>query len=251
MEKQNSKHNILFFHMGPGFHAKIEALQFSSKHPRVAFLDQPLNATFSELTDWACEVIRKYAQNHTGKVKLLGHSFGGQVIAAAMPSIGDLVSEIRFLNSAYDSFDCFVNLENTLEPQNLKPLQYWKAKSLEEKMSLIFHISQLPQFSSTYWRNVEARNTYEKISTSYPPVDIDSFVKAFSDYLQRPQSKRKDIWKGPTKIYYSCSDNLIKSFKVISPWKESFPNAHFIEVFNIGHHGLFESPQLADDFFKD
>lgn len=251
MEKQNSKHNTLFIHMGPGLHAKIEAHQFSSKYPHIAFLDQPMNASFSELTDWTCDTIKRHAKLCEGKVKLLGHSFGGQLIAAAIPTVGDLVSEIRLLSSAYDSFDCFVNLQNTLDSKNFTSLQSWKSKSLEEKLNIILSISKFPQFSESYWVNLEAKQAYEKISTAYPPLDMNSFVTAFTDYQPLPPKSLKTAWPGKIKIYYSLLDNLIKTFEVVSPWKNIFPKAIFIEVSNIGHYGLFESSQLATDFFKD
>jgi hypothetical protein len=224
---------------------------FSSKYPNVVFLDQPLNATFSELTEWACETIRSQAELSNKKIKLLGHSFGGQLIAAAIPSIKDFVCEIRLLNSAYGAFDCFVNLQNTLNPQSSQSLQSWEMKTPEEKMNMIFSISQHPQFAESYWLNPAARSTYEAINANYPPLDIGSFVKAFSGYLQLPPQSQKNTWPGKVEIYYSLEDNLIKNFEVVARWKELFPTATFIKVSSVGHYGLFESPQLASDFFKD
>ncbi|MNK15804.1 Alpha/beta hydrolase family protein [compost metagenome] len=251
MAKLDSKHNTVFFHMGPGFHSRIEAHQFSERHPHVLFLDQPTGMTFPQLVDWACQSIREQSQISGKPLRLLGHSFGGQIIAAALPQIGHLVSEVRLLNSAYDTFDCFGNIHQVLAPQNSQALSFWKTQSPEAKLNLIFEVAQHPQFNNVYWMNEAAQEGYTKIASLYSPLNIEAFVHVFSGVLQTPPLAGITPWSGKAEIYYSLTDNLIRSFDVVAPWQEVFRDGKLIEIPNIGHHGLFESPRLAEAFFRD
>ena len=251
MAKLDSKHNTVFFHMGPGFHSRIEAHQFSERHSHVLFLDQPFGMSFPQLVEWACESIQKQSQLSEKPLRLLGHSFGGQIIAAALPQIGHLVSEVRLLNSAYDSFDCFANIHQVLAPQKSQALSFWKTQSPEAKLNLIFEVAQHAQFNDIYWMNKEAQEEYTKIASLYSPLNIEAFVHVFSEVLQTPPLAGIPAWSGKAEIYYSLDDSLIRHFDVIAPWKEIFSDGKFIEIPNIGHHGLFESPRLVEAFFKD
>jgi len=246
----DSKMKSLYFHMGPGFHSKIEALKFSARFPHVMFLDQPLGLNFAELVTWAEETIREQARLSQEPLCLLGHSFGAQLITHALPKIAEFVGEIRFLNSAYDSFDCFANLETTLFPQTAQGPQYWKQQSATDKMNMIFQLAQNPQMADAYWHNPAAQAEYMKMAADFPSLDIPAFVVAFSGYLNRKDLLPKPLWQGKVKIYYSLSDNLIKSFATMQFWKFLFPQVRFTEIPDIGHYGLFESEKLANEFFK-
>ena len=107
--------------MGPGLHSRIEAQKFSDLFPHVAFLDQPQGKSFAELVDWTCEVIEAQFSLTKKPLVLLGHSFGGHLIAAAVSQLGSKassrVAEIKLMNSAFDPFDCFANLQKYLLPQ--------------------------------------------------------------------------------------------------------------------------------------
>lgn len=249
MEKLDSKVNTLFFHMGPGFHSGIERIIFARKFPHILFLDQPTDLNFDQLVEWTSETVLRESENQSRKLRLIGHSFGGQLIAAALPKVADVVSEIRLLNSAYDSFRCFVNLQAALEPKAAKPYGELKGLSVQEKLNLVFHVAQLPKFAEAYWTDSISQNQYEKVSAGLPVLNIDSFVRVFSEFLQRPPPSF--VWDGPAVIYYSESDKLIQSIEGVKEWHKVFPKAMFHRIPNVGHHAFHESSIFAEEFFKN
>lgn len=236
--------------MGPGFHAKIEAVRFSAKYPHVSFLDQPTGVGFAELIGWAENAIREQHKISQRPLSLLGHSFGAQVIAHTLPRVADIVCEVRLLNSAFDSFDCFAHLEMTLLPATARGPQYWKTQSVEAKMNMIFQLVQSPGFAAAYWCNSAAQAEYEKMAESFPALDVNSFVEVFTDYLQMQVSPLKNNWPGKVEIFYSPGDNLIHSLETVAGWTSFFPKAQFREIPRVGHYGLFESSELAENFFQ-
>jgi len=251
MAKPNLKHSALFFHMGPGFHARIEAQKFSATYPHVRFLDQPQDVTFAQLIDWACVEIKNLFQENNAPIKLLGHSFGGQLIAGALPRVHQYVSEVRLLNSAYDSFSCFVHLGKALGIDQAQGFSQNAKNSIEDKMNLIFQVAQHPQFAEVYWKSSSAMSAYAQLSASHPTLDLQTFVKAFSSYLQEPPPKKTDHWGGAAKIYYSLDDVLVHDMNSVSPWKSVFSNVQFSELPGLGHYAHFESGEAAAKFFKD
>lgn len=250
MEKLDSKHNSIFFHMGPGFHGKIEAHEFSAKYPHVLFADQPLSSHFSEIIQWAVHLIREQAALTQKPLVLLGHSFGAQIISAALPQVKDLVGEIRLLNSAFDTFDCFANLESFLFPTREHGASWWKNQPTDKKLKMIFEVAQQPGFTAAYWENSASQSHYEAIAKNFAPLNTTDFVQIVTDILNSAPSRLFDVWNGPVEIFYSLEDKLIQHFDVVAPWKDFFPNVLFTVVPNTGHHGLFESDRLPEHFFR-
>lgn len=251
MEKRDSKINSLYFHMGPGFHAKIEAQEFSQRHPQVAFLDQPQNVSLQNLYAWAENEIRAQYTASQKPLYLLGHSFGGQIIAAVLPRVSDMVAEVRLLNTAANSFQSFAHLRHLLLGDATTPEQ-WQLKSPEEKMNAILEVAQHPQFGEVYWRNPQARAHYQQLASHYPGLNIEAFIRVFNDYLalDTQNALRGFSWRGPAHIYYSLQDPLITDFKTVEPWKNVFLQAQFKEVPHTGHYSHFELPSFADEFFE-
>lgn len=249
MEKRDLKHNTLYFHMGPGFHSKIEAEVFSCQYPHVLFLDQPLSISFSELIQWAEQEIKKaFILNDEKPVSVLGHSFGAQIISAALKSNVEYIKEARFLNSPSDSFSCFYNLHNHLF-KNTEGYDFWKNQSLEDKLNLIFKVAAHPRCAESYWQNMVAKQQYDSIAVKYPQLDVTTFVKVFTGYLEGSHEPKEKIWDGPIRIYFSLDDKLIKDSIQVEHWKKIYPSAQLIAVNGVGHYGLFESESLANDFF--
>lgn len=233
--------------MGPGFHSQVEAEFFGARHQHVIFLDQPQNCNFQELVVWAQNQIKSQYDKAGQKLTLLGHSFGSQIIAAALPAIGECVKEIRMMNSAYDSFDSFVALEMELFPQTAGTFDYWRTRSPEEKMILILKLASDPRFSSVYWQNTKARAAYELIAMTKPGLNISTFLKIFKEYLNHP--KPSSQWEGPVKAFYSLQDSMIRNVEIVSAWKNIYPNLELIEIPECGHYLHFEDLPVADIFF--
>jgi hypothetical protein len=93
-----------------------------------------------------------------------------------------------------------------------------------------------------------AQKNYDTLSTQFPPLDIPSFIKAFTEFLGRP-APNEEVWNGPVKVYYSLSDSLIQDFDVMAPWLKVFPQALIFEWPALGHYAHFESKALAQTFF--
>jgi len=235
--------------MGPGLHSRIEAQKFSDLFPHIAFLDQPQGMGFAELVDWTCEAVKaQYALTQKPLV-LLGHSFGGQLIAAALPRLGSMVKEVRLVNSAFDPFDCFANLQTHLAPEIAKGSGFWKDRTTDEKLGLIYSIAEHPKMAEAYWHNSTHQQSYQKLSQPHPALNIGSFVKVFTEFLNEKPHLKNAPWAGPVTIYYSVADNLIRNSATVEGWLQTFPGAKFLEVKNVGHYGLFESAELAAQFF--
>ena len=251
MEKRDSKINSLFFHMGPGFHAKIEAQEFSQRHPHVAFLNQPQDLNLKDLHAWAENEVRAQYAVTQKPLQLLGHSFGGQIIAAILPGIADLVSEVRLMNTAGDSFQSFAHLRHLLLADATTPAE-WLQRSPEEKMNAILEVAGHPQFGDVYWKDPKAQAHYQQIANGYPGLNIEAFIRIFSEYLAVDPQKtlQSFVWQGPAHIYYSLQDPLITDFATVESWKSMFPNAQFHQISNTGHYSHFEQPSFADEFFK-
>ncbi len=249
MEKAATKHNFLFFHMGPGLHARADALEFQKKYPHVHFLDQPLDVDYSGLVDWAEEQVLRHALLSLHPLTLLGHSFGGSVIRGVLPKVADKVREIRLLNSVFDPFDCFVNLYNVLNQTKLVPSDY-KTRPVAEKMQFIFELAQNPNMKDVYWINHEAQEHYHALMQELPALNVQAFTKIFSEFLTRAPHLMTP-WSGPVKIIYSESDSLIRHKEIMFPWRQIYPQAQFIELPHLGHYGHFESQAAAKIFFTD
>ncbi len=236
--------------MGPGFHSQNEALWFAKKFPHVAFLDQPPHLLFSELVAWAVQQIQNLSRGAEKSVTLLGHSFGAQIIAGSLAQAGHLIAEVRLLNSAFDPFECFCNLEAALEPSTAQGIQFWRPRPLAEKLNLILRLSQHPQFAELYWLDSGARQKYENLSAQTPVLDPRNFMKTFANFLEAQKRLQFTPWQGSCKIYYSSCDKLIRAPEAIAPWLQIFPQAQLIEVEPVGHHALFERESVAELFFE-
>lgn len=238
----------IFFHMGPGLHSQVEAAQFEKLYPHVLFIDQPQNMNFSDLKYWAQDIIRAQHALSKSKLTLLGHSFGSQVAAAALPGVQDLIEEVRFLNSPFHSFASFTSLEEEMFPDAALGYEGWKDKSVDEKMVLIFRLSADLRLTSHYWRCPETRLRHEALSNTKPPLNVGSFLKAYMEYLNTPELNIS--WAGKATILYSLDDALVRSHQSVQGWKNIYPNVNYIEIKSGGHYLHFESSEVAEIFFK-
>lgn len=245
MQEQKSS---IFFHMGPGLHSQIEATQFESLFPHVLFIDQPLNLGFADLKYWAQDIIRAQHAITKSKLTLLGHSFGSQVAAAALPGVQDLIEEVRFLNSPFHSFSSFTSLEEEMFPESALGFDRWKEKSVDEKMVLIFKLSADLRLTSHYWRCSETRIRHEALSTTKPALNISSFLKVYMEYLNTPEPNVS--WPGKATILYSVDDALVRSRQSVDGWRNIYPNVNYMEFTNGGHYLHFENSDVAQIFFK-
>lgn len=237
--------------MGPGFNARPEAHAFSAKYPHVYFPDQPLKLNFTQLVDWTCGLIKAQYEAHQKPLCILAHSFGAQLVAAAFPKVAPYINELRILNSPAESFSCFVNIASSLYPNSEYDHACWKDKSVGEKIGLILQVSQEKCCTDLYWNNKVAQGEYSQIAAAYPPLDPESFIMAYTEYLQQAKMQNRSTWEGQVLIYYSLEDNLLKDLHLLEGWRQQFPKASFIETPQLGHFSLFESQELAGKFFAN
>jgi pimeloyl-ACP methyl ester carboxylesterase len=247
-EQLASKPKILFFHMGPGFHAGPERLQFSAQFPWVEFLDQPQEASFEELVLWGEKVIRD--QEEGPPLILLGHSFGCHIISELIPSFGRKVCEVRFLNSAFDPFEHFVNLQNRLLPAKATSVGAWAEASVAQKMQLIFQVAGHSDLASCYWVRDQARNDYVRRASEMPALNVASFVHAFQQFLTLQRKLKQHQWPGRVEIFFSPQDSLLNGKASVAAWNQIFPKAEFHEFEQLGHYAHFESASLVQALFQ-
>lgn len=234
--------------MGPGLHAQMEAAEFGSLFPHVLFVDQPLNMGFADLKYWAQDLIRTQHSLTQSKLTLLGHSFGSQIAAAALPGVQELIEEVRYLNSPFYSFSSFTSLEEEMFPESALGFAEWNQKTVDEKMVLIFKLSADLRLTSQYWRCPKTRARHEAQSASKPPLNISSFLKAYLEYLNTPAPNIS--WPGKVKIMYSIDDALVRNRASVEEWRKIYPNADYTEFSTGGHYLHFENSDVAQNFFK-
>lgn len=236
--------------MGPGLHSRIEAEVFASTYPHVAFLDQPTDLNFVELVSWAQEQIRAHYQSLQKPLVLVGHSFGAQILVAALHGVKDCVGEIRLLNSPLDSFDCFANLESHLLPDQALGREAWKNQSSADKINLILKLSSTPGFTDSYWKNSASQKDYEQRAHRHPGLNLDTFLRVYTEYLQRGPLPASALWSGPVQVIYSAEDALVQELACVQAWRDVFPQARFLAVPDCGHYAHFEKADVARMCFE-
>lgn len=236
--------------MGPGFHSRIETEVFGATYPHVAFLDQPTDLNFVELVSWAQKQIRAHYQARQKPLVLVGHSFGTQILVAALQGVKDCIGEIRLLNSPLDSFDCFANLESHLVPDQALGRDAWKTHSSADKIHLILKLSSIPGFTNSYWKKSDAQKDYEQRALRHPALNLDTFLRVYTEYLQRGPLPASTLWRGPVQIIYSAEDVLVQDYACVQAWSEVFPQARFVAIPGCGHYAHFEEEDVARMCFE-
>lgn len=244
----------LFLHMGPGFHAKIENQFFAKTHPHIAFWNQPLTTSFEELTNATLHKIEEIYKVSKSPVDLYTHSFGGQLALCALLNKPKIIGKIKMLNSAFDPFECFLNLSDLDEESKTK----LRSSETSEKMQLIFTLASKQDFSNLYWKSLQKKQQYDQAAANYENLDVTTFAQVFSSFLDSQYYKKlvnKELqlpvaWNNPVTILRSVDDNLIKKPSDCDDWKTLFKAANIVNILNSGHYSLFDNSEAPTLFFK-
>lgn len=244
--------NKLFLHMGPGFHSQVEKLKFAKFYPDVMFWDQPKSKDFSSLCSAAEEIVEKLSEQDGQPISLRAHSFGAQIALHLLQSIPEKIASLVVLNSAYDPFECFLNLweGSSIEKNEVRKLP------TSEKMSFIFEVASRPDFASRYWHSNAKMQEYIQLADRFPKIDLAEFTKIFSSFLEVTRNRnfeklksRLSTWKNPVTIIECIDDQLIQNSNDLGKWPEMFPQAKTYRVSNSGHYALFEDESLGALFW--
>lgn len=240
--------------MGPGFHAKIENQFFAKTYPSILFWNQPLTTSFEDLTNATLHKIEEIHNSLKKPVNLYAHSFGGQLALYAVLHRPELIGNIKMLNSAFDPFECFLNLSD-LDEENKNKL---KNSTTQEKMQLIFSLASQQDFSNLYWKSIQKKQEYEQLAIQYENLDVATFAQVFTSFLDSKHyhkliSKTLSLstsWNNSLTILRSLEDNLIKKPADCDDWKTLFKSANIVNILNSGHYSLFDNTETPDLFFK-
>ena len=237
--------------MGPGFHADIEKNFFEAKFPEVEFWSQPVANSFSDLVN-LCENKMLEMQKAIGKpIKLIAHSFGGQLAWAIGERHPEKINTMIFLNSAFSPFECFINLGRHLKLVDENRAKFLRLATVEDKINFVFEISMQPQFSQLYWHSETRFTEYNSKAQHFASLNPDVFVQIFSDYLAKkinaPISPSK--FTGKVQIYSSVFDRLLSEDDTLK-WRHIYPKAQLHSLNLGGHYALFEDPSLAERILK-
>lgn len=246
--------NSLFLHMGPGFHAKIENQFFAKAHPHIVFWDQPLVNSFEDLTKATLHKIEEIYSSSKAPVNLYAHSFGGQLALYAVLNKPEIIGNIKMLNSAFDPFECFLNLSELEENTKIKI----RNSATSEKMQLIFSLASRQDFPNLYWKSLQKKEQYDLAASHFTNLDVTTFAQVFSSFLDSKYYNKllnkglnlPSSWNKSVTILRSVEDNLIKKASDCDNWKTIFKSANIVDILNSGHYSLFDSPETPDLFFK-
>lgn len=240
--------------MGPGFHSKIESQFFAKNHPHIVFWNQPLTTSFEDLTNATLHKIEEIYNSSKTPVNLYAHSFGGQLALYAVLNNPELIGKIKMLNSAFDPFECFLNLSDLDEDIKTKI----RSSSTSEKMQLIFTLASRQDFSNMYWKSLQKKQQYDQAAANYENLDVTTFAQVFSSFLDSQYYKKlvnKELqipaaWNKPMTVLRSVEDNLIKKPSDCDNWKTLFKSANIVNILNSGHYSLFDNPETSALFFS-
>lgn len=233
--------------MGPGFNCEIEKELFSEHFPEVEFWSQPPCESMEELTGRSTEQVARLFETSGEAITLICHSFGGAIAKQILQARPELVKDLVLINSAFDPFECFINLAphaGVALPSNIR------TASIEEKINFIIALASAPNLNELYWFSKEKMEAFAPVFAKHPQLNIDTFLKVFPDFLAQTQDFKISKWNGNVSIFFSEQDRLLNRVKDIEPWLDVFPQAKLHAFANCGHYLHFDSTTAARAIFE-
>jgi pimeloyl-ACP methyl ester carboxylesterase len=248
-----NENNALFLHGGPGLHAAVERIWFGDSLP-VLWWDQPAIAAddpapFQTLVGHAARQLQAMADLNDGPVKLIAHSFGGQIAAALAKELPAYMSSITLLGCS-NPIRQFFNLGKWQaggeyeHPELQSALTAAEEKCDESRFFALvqacFPERRRPDFyfgpSST-----AVRERYFALAGATPSLDATTFFTVMRDRIHAPFLPQINGFAGEVNVFMGKHDPLLQLDEDMERWRGIFPQTQFIVV-NAGHILQLELP---------
>lgn len=248
----NPASDTLFLHWGPGAHARVER-ELLGDLP-VQWWDQPSpiaesGNAFEALVSSAEAELKKLSHARGKPIRLLAHSFGGEIAYRLSLRVPELIRQITLLGSSHFVPRAFLNLARRLQSlSDALPSAVLAAdKRLEEDTfwPLIQGIASIPDFSLHYWgKNSDAaRDAFLSVARKHPGLDLPIFQAVLSAYFAhvRANSDRPSPFRGEVALLLGDQDPLSNIPAETQGWKKRFPELRATTL-PCGHFVHFEQP---------
>jgi len=228
--------------------AHPERALLSRAQPEVYFWDQPLTRgprAFSELVDAAAVETERLARENGGPIRVLAHSFGGNVLRALLEKSGALISEITLYNCGLDWPGGFLNLLRLLgrDGETMPELRaridaYANRQDADatDLWSTLGLLAEDPAFMRLYWPRREDFSAYAELGAERRPLDFETLRSVLNEFLSSPLSIPKRIsWKGGAKLFVGEKDPLGDAETLSRDWRKILPQIEVETVPDSGH----------------
>lgn len=235
--------------MGPGLNSTAESILLSSQNPTVDYWDQPAvtgDRAFEDLVDAAVTRAQTLAQASGKPIKLIAHSFGGQIAREIIAKTPETVDSLTLLSAGHDLVASFHSLLTALSVDTETPTELrLKATTflhehpearLENFWTEVGMIVQDPSFERLYWPSIELYQNYTVIAEKAPPLSFPTFKDVANSFLRKVDFIPKRMqWKGPVSLTLGDRDPLILVSETEKYWQTLFPQLTKTIRKNSGH----------------
>jgi pimeloyl-ACP methyl ester carboxylesterase len=245
----------LFLHGGPGLSALGERSVHGDTLP-LHWWNQPRTVTtaprpFHALVDAAYEEAQALALAGTGKVHLVGHSFGAVLAHRLSLRMPERIASITLLAPTPDLADVFIRLSAFVTRFMDDPAPLGRAiarmqadrhdfAAAQEAFGIVFAV---PAFLSAYWSPwaVDKRAWFGALMEREPVFDADAFMAISRDAWAELGPPAPSRFDGPVDIVYGNTDVLVDPATSLPLWQRAFKNVGS-RVIRSGHFIQLECP---------
>lgn len=252
----SSEFPTLFLHGGPGLSAVGERSVHGDALP-LHWWDQPRTVAtaprpFHALVDAAYEEAQALAG--TGKVHLVGHSFGAVLAHRLSLRMPERIASITLLAPTPDLADVFIRLAAFVAPcmEDPKPLGQAIARmqadrhdfaAAQDVFGIVFAV---PAFLNAYWSPwaLDRRAWFGALMAREPVFDADAFGAIAGDAWPELGPPAASGFDGPVDIVYGNTDVLVDAATSLPLWQRAFADVRSRTV-RSGHFIQLECPPTA------
>ena len=232
-----------FLHGGPGLNAGIERLWFGRELP-MRWWDQPNVAgeadPFDVLVEAAADQLAQIAADQP--VRLIAHSFGGQIAYALARKQPKLIRRITLLGCAVDPASAIVRLCHRAAAVSgstalTHAISIYEADlNLETFKAMVIAGATDPAYPSVYFGpgSAAARDRYQSLLPQVAPLDVATFLDVINGFLRPPSLDALPAFCGEVDLVMGRHDPVLSLDADVATWRRVFPQARLVTV-EAGH----------------
>ncbi|MGE0763535.1 MAG: alpha/beta fold hydrolase [Bdellovibrionales bacterium] len=245
--------STLFLHMGPGLNAHVERQVLSAHFPEVHFWDQPAvlgPGAFDQLVQSALAQVESMYQSTQRPVKLMAHSFGGQLARAIIGRRPELIGDSIFYNAGYCPATAFYRLlrrlgQDAQTPGDLKQdiaafLKLHPQAEINRLWDYVTMVVRDANFMRLYWAKQKHFEHYVALSAGGPTLLFQTFQDVLNDFYLIRRPAQRLAWSGRVRLEMGDQDPLIDVQADASQWGAIFANLHLVVQPDSGHYSHLE-----------
>jgi len=243
-----------FLHGGPGLNAGVERAWFGDSLP-VDWWDQPPTANaaspFEVLVQACIERIHELATTRVTPVKILAHSFGGQLAIALAERIPHLIESMTLLACSPSLAAAILRMGSRLsadQPDDLELLRALPPSSrIEPTLSdLMSIIGAWSAYWPVAWFGPSSAHTIGHFLSLSEAMrfDASTFAAVLAESLSHARIPKPVAFTGPVRLFVGSHDRMICPTEDEAHWRHVFPQLQYAVV-NCGHMVHFEIDSLV------